>query len=223
MTKAADDDNYDYPTLECKRFLYNMGDNPSNYQMHVEEYTSRTISRLAWGSAGHARELRRGTFGLLQTISPSGAVPNVVAPLAHLPSWLSPWQKIENARHEREATFFRYALNTVKDAISSTGTAVPSLMRMFLEGREKAGIEEDEGQYIVGMMAIAGALTIGSPIQSYILAMCHYPEWQAKMREEMSAVCGERCPKWEDREKMPLLRAVVKEVVRWRPPVPTGK
>jgi cytochrome P450 len=221
MTKAANEANFDYPMIECKRFLYNMADDPSSYQLHVEEYTSRTISRLAWGSAGHAQELRVGTFGLLQTISPSGAVPNVVSPLSHIPSWLSPWKKIENARHEREATFFRYALDSVKDAVAR-GSAVPSLMKMFLEGREKVGIKEEEGQYVVGMMAIAGALTIGSPIQSYILAMCHYPKWQAKMREEMKSVCGERCPEWEDREKMPLLRAVVKEVVRWRPPVPTG-
>jgi cytochrome P450 len=72
------------------------------------------------------------------------------------------------------------------------------------------------------MMAIAGALTIGSPLQSYILAMCHYPEWQVKIREEVEQVCGGRCPEWEDRQNLPTLRAVVKEIVRWRPPVPTG-
>lgn len=222
MSKAANNDNYDYPTIECKRFLYNMAGDPSSYQMHVEEYTSRTISRLSWGSAGHAQELRVGTFGLLQTISPSGAVPNVVSPLAGLPAWMSPWKKTENARHTREATFFRYAMDSVKTTMSREDSK-PSLMKMFLEDREKAGVQEGEGQYVVGMMAIAGALTIGSPIQSYFLAMTHFPEWQGKMREEMQRVCGERCPEWKDRESMPLLRAVVKEVVRWRPPVPTGK
>ena len=97
-------------------------------------------------------------------------------------------------------------------------------MKVFLEEKEKGkhDMHDEEGQYIVGMMAIAGALTIGSPLQSYILAMCHYPEWQEKLREEMRSVCGERCPEWEDRQRLPMLRAVVKEVVRWRPPVPTG-
>jgi cytochrome P450 len=91
---------------------------------------------------------------------------------------------------------------------------------MFLEEQEKSGVRE-EGQYIVGM-AIAGALTIGSPMQSYILAMCHYPQWQDKMREEKKRVCSDKCPTWENRAQLPTIRAVVKEVIRWRPPVPTG-
>lgn len=73
----------------------------------------------------------------------------------------------------------------------------------------------------VGLIAIAGALTIGSPVQSYLLAMCHYPDWQVKLQEEIDSVCEGWCPQWEDREKLPLLRAVVKEVMRWQPPVPT--
>ena len=83
---------------------------------------------------------------------------------------------------------------------------------------------EAEATYVVGQMAIAGALTIGSPLQSFLLAMLHYPQWQARLQEEIARVCDDgRCPRWEDREKMPLLRAVVKEVIRWRPPVPTGQ
>jgi cytochrome P450 len=72
-------------------------------------------------------------------------------------------------------------------------------------------------------MAIAGALTIGSPLQSYILAMCHYPWWQARVSDEIERVCWGRCPEWKDREELPTLRAVMKEILRWRPPVPTGE
>jgi cytochrome P450 len=80
-----------------------------------------------------------------------------------------------------------------------------------------------DATHVVGIMAIAGALTIGSPIQSYMLAMCHYPQWQVRLQQEIDGALGGRCPEWQDRERLPLLRAVVKEVMRWRPPVPTGK
>ena len=114
--------------------------------------------------------------------------------------------------------------------------AEPSFIRTFFEEQQDSNSpknaskdeaekaqEADEAMHVVGLMAIAGALTIGSPIQSYILAMCHYPEWQAKLQEEIDTQLEDgRCPMWEDREKLPLLRAVVKEVIRWRPPVPTG-
>jgi hypothetical protein len=134
---------------------------------------------------------------------------------------MSPWKKRENARHGRENKFFRDCFETVKEA-HAKGESKPSYMKMFLEEQEKSGVREEEGQYIVGMMAIAGALTIGSPMQSYILAMCHYPQWQDIMREEIQQACGGKCPAWEDRANLPTIRAVVKEVIRWRPPVPTG-
>jgi cytochrome P450 len=149
----------------------------------------------------------------LKTISPSEAIPNVVSWLAQLPPWPSPWKKEENARHEREGAFFCKQSNTVIEMVSK-GEGVPCYTKIFLEEQENGGHEDVEGQYVVGMMAIAGVLTIGGPLQSYILAMSHYPEWQVKIREEIDNVYGGRCPEWEDRQNLPTLRAVVKEIVR---------
>jgi hypothetical protein len=101
---------------------------------------------------------------------------------------MSPWKKNENARHEREYNFFMDCFETVKEA-HSKGKSKPSYTKMFLEEQEKSGVREEEGQYIVGM-AIAGALTIGSPMQSYILAMCHYPQWQGKTTWNFSFTMG---------------------------------
>lgn len=83
-------------------------------------------------------------------------------------------------------------------------------------------IDDLEGAYQVGMMAIAGALTIASPLMSFVLAMVLFPSWLVKLQEEIDEVCGDRLPEMKDMEKLHTLRAVVKEVVRWRPPVPTG-
>ncbi|KAJ4399018.1 hypothetical protein N0V85_006137 [Neurospora sp. IMI 360204] len=253
---------HDYPTLERNRFLYLLSQSPEDYIEYIEQFTSRTISRLSWGSAHPAQILRHTTFGLLETISPSGALPNVISFLRHLPLALSPWQKKEKARHDLEDKQFRSNIGFVR-RMMDVGRAEPSFIRTFLEERQQQGQSQgqggdggggvsssskksiisasdtdeeekakekeaeaeadvDEAMHVVGLMAIAGALTIGSPIQSYILAMCHYPEWQARLQEEIDTKLAGRCPMWEDREKLPLLRAVVKEVIRWRPPVPTG-
>ncbi|KAK3341062.1 cytochrome P450 [Neurospora tetraspora] len=231
---------HDYPTLERNRFLYLLSQSPEDYIEYIEQFTSRTISRLSWGSAHPAQILRHTTFGLLETISPSGALPNVISFLRHLPLALSPWQKKEKARHDLEDKQFRSNIGFVR-RMMDVGRAEPSFIRTFLEEQQGGGVSSskkssasdtdeekakeadvDEAMHVVGLMAIAGALTIGSPIQSYILAMCHYPEWQARLQEEIDTKLAGRCPMWEDREKLPLLRAVVKEVIRWRPPVPTG-
>ncbi|KAH7631596.1 cytochrome P450 [Sordaria sp. MPI-SDFR-AT-0083] len=231
---------HDYPTLERNRFLYLLSQSPKNYIEYIEQFTSRTVSRLSWGSAHPAQILRHTTFGLLETISPSGALPNVISFLRHLPLTLSPWRQKEKARHDLEDKQFRSNIGFVR-RMMDLGRAEPSFIRTFLEEQQQqqggstkgasAGEEEeeekkmkeaDEAMHVVGLMAIAGALTIGSPIQTYILAMCHYPEWQARLQEEIDVKLAGRCPMWEDREQLPLLRAVVKEVIRWRPPVPTG-
>ncbi|KAI2617225.1 cytochrome P450 [Hypomontagnella submonticulosa] len=221
---------HEYPTKERDRFLYLLSQDPSQYREYIEQFTARTVARLSWGSPHPAQLLRVTTFGLLETISPAGALPNVISWLMHIPTFLSPWKQKENARHELEAGLLKGSVQYVHDRIRE-GTAEPSFVRTFIDNlskqQERDGGEskwgsEAEATYVVGQMAIAGALTIGSPIQSFILAMLHYPEWQKRLQDEIDAVCEGRCPEWDDREKLPMLRAVVKEVIRWRPPVPTG-
>lgn len=237
MTTSDRDSLHGYPTRERDRFLYLMSRDSDNYVEWVEQFTSRTVSRLSWGSPHPAQVLRKTTFGLLQTISPSGALPNVISWLSRVPAALSPWKQRERERHALEKRSFESNMDFV-ERMRGEEKARPSFVRTFLEDQERekgaagigdetsasrwAGSGKDEAMYVVGLMAIAGALTIGSPIQSYLLAMCHYPGWQRRLQEEIDRVCEGRCPQWEDRENLPMLRAVVKEVIRWRPPVPTG-
>lgn len=236
MTDSAQSSLHGYPTKERDRFLYLMSQDSDNYIEYIEQFTSRVVSRLSWGSPHPAKVLRKTTFGLLESISPAGAVPNVVSWLAHLPTFLSPWQKKENSRYALERKLFKMNLGWVEKK-RSHGDAPPSFVRTFLEDKDRelltgasdekgssrwADTDKGDAMNVVGLMAIAGALTIGSPIQSYLLAMCHYPDWQKKLQEEIDTVCEGRCPQWEDRDQLPMLRAVLKEVMRWRPPVPTG-
>ncbi|KAI0201350.1 cytochrome P450 [Astrocystis sublimbata] len=217
---------HDYPRRERDRFLYLLSTDPTRYREYIEQFTARTVARLSWGSPHNANRLRVTTAGLLNTISPSGALPNLISWLRHLPAFLSPWQREENARHAAEAKLWRDNVQHTHERMRE-GNANPSLMHSFLQTNSLPGakpypVSEAEASYVVGQMAIAGALTIGSPIQSFVLAMLHYPEWQKKLQDEIDAVCGGRCPQWEDHDSLLLLRACVKEVIRWRPPVPTG-
>ncbi|KAK0712099.1 cytochrome P450 [Lasiosphaeris hirsuta] len=220
MHTSALDQLHAYPALERDRFLYLMARSPAHYREWIEQFTSRTVSRLSWGTAHPAQVLRHTTFGLLETISPSGALPNIIGFLRHVPEWASPWKQKERRRHELEDKVFRANVGFVGE-MQGREAALPSFIGTFMSEKDE-GEGTEEAMRVVGLMAIAGALTIGSPIQSYLLAMCHYPEWQRKLQDEIDSVLEGTCPQWEDREKLPLLRAVVKEVIRWRPPVPTG-
>lgn len=52
--------------------------------------------------------------------------------------------------------------------------------------------------------------------------MVLHPEWQDKVRKEYDEVIGDRVVEVSDAPNLPILRACIKECVRWRPPVPLG-
>jgi cytochrome P450 len=221
MAMGAQNSQFGYPIIETKRLLYKLLFTPSSCRSLLEDHSSRNICRLAWGSPDAAPTLQRITMALLTVISPAGALPNVLSPLAFLPSFLSPWKTYEKQRYRDERTFFLDQQTKVRNDWLA-GAARPCYMRMFLEAQQKSQINDLEGAYQVGMMAIAGALTIASPMMSFVLAMTLFPDSLTQVQEEIDRVCGDRIPEIEDMANLPMLRAVVKEVVRWRPPVPTG-
>ena len=53
--------------------------------------------------------------------------------------------------------------------------------------------------------------------------MSLYPEVQKKAQAELDAVVGSHCfPEFSDRENLPYINAIVKEIFRWNPVTPLG-
>lgn len=56
-----------------------------------------------------------------------------------------------------------------------------------------------------------------------MLAMVLYPDVMRKAQAQVDAVVGrDRLPTFGDREQLPYIEAIVKEVHRWRPVGPLG-
>ncbi|KAG6826632.1 hypothetical protein H0H87_006846, partial [Tephrocybe sp. NHM501043] len=69
----------------------------------------------------------------------------------------------------------------------------------------------------------AGAETTSSSLWIFLLAMVLYPESQVRAQEELDAVIGAgRLPDFNDRPALPYLECLVKEVLRWHHPLPSG-
>jgi hypothetical protein len=62
-----------------------------------------------------------------------------------------------------------------------------------------------------------------SAISSFMLAMVLYPDAQRKAQAELDSAIGlSRLPGFEDRENLPYVNALCKEVLRWNPVSPLG-
>ncbi|KAK7179314.1 major facilitator superfamily transporter [Paraphaeosphaeria sporulosa] len=211
-----------YPEIEAKRMLVELLEEPDRYNHTLESFVARVTCRLAWGRSEASDELKQRARELLLGVSPTGSFANKLPFLMALPDWLSPAKAWERRRARTERFFFQIMQGEVeKDAREEK--APQSWMKIFLDRRSKWGFKDElEGAYAVGMHGIAGALTIAAPMQTFCLAMCFYPQYLPMLHEELDRVCGERLPVAEDRPNLPFLRAVIRECLRWRPPVPTG-
>lgn len=211
-----------YPELEAKRMLVELMDEPDRYNHALESFISRVTCRLAWGHSDASDELKQRARELLIGVSPTGALGNKLPFLMSLPDWLVPAKAWERRRANTERRFFEIMQSNVESDMKEK-KAPQSWMRTYLENRTKWNFTyELEGAYAVGMHGIAGALTIAAPMQTFCLAMCFYPQYLPMLQEELDRVCGDRLPRAEDRPNLPFLRAVIRECLRWRPPVPTG-
>ena len=62
-----------------------------------------------------------------------------------------------------------------------------------------------------------------STVQSFVLAMASFPEVQEKAKAELDSVVGpHRLPEFSDRDSLPYINALIKELLRWRSVVPVG-
>lgn len=53
--------------------------------------------------------------------------------------------------------------------------------------------------------------------------MAMHPQLQKVAQEELDRVVGtERLPSFEDRDDLPYIETLIKETIRWHPPVPIG-
>ncbi|THU83417.1 cytochrome P450 [Dendrothele bispora CBS 962.96] len=163
-----------------------------------------------------------------QALLPGGATYRSI-PFIHLLAWLVPDVLSEFARAQkrtREITNmlsegpFEEAMKAWKSGNQSS--LVGELMSQG-EGQERS-VEEVDRIKCMGSTAIAAAAdTTASATATFFLALILYPEVQSKAQEELDRVLGPgRIPNFKDRQDLPYVEAIYREVMRWHPALPMG-
>lgn len=149
---------------------------------------------------------------------------NVFPILKYVPAWLP------GAQFKRDALFgkllgirMRNAPYTMVKERMAAGTAVPSLISSMIEESPSSGIDEEVIKNCGGVIYNAGADTTVAALTNFFLAMMTYPEVQSQAQRELDKIVGRsRLPQFEDRDQLPYVGRVLKEVLRWKVVAPLG-
>ncbi|KAI0796928.1 cytochrome P450 [Abortiporus biennis] len=115
---------------------------------------------------------------------------------------------------------------------AAKGNAQPSMAYLLLEklqrSRKEMSLEEylQQEDMVIGTTGIAysgGVDTSAASSQSFILSMAMHPDIQRKAQMEIDAHINlDRLPDDSDYGSLPYIRAIILEVMRWRPVTPLG-
>ncbi|OTB04800.1 hypothetical protein M426DRAFT_58005 [Hypoxylon sp. CI-4A] len=223
LTEASNAHYHGVMYHEAKRWLVRLIENPDDFQFSLEDMSAKIMCQLAWDDIGLSEQTIEDAWGLLRQMSPAGPITNVLTPLWHLPMFMNPWKSAERVRHDRQQEMWMQRLLATRDKLTR-GVQRDCITRKYLEkGEKRSNISGDhEASSVIGMMALVGIFTIAGPLSYWLVSMIHHPKWQAAVQKEVDEACEGRLPTLADAPKLPILRACIKETMRWRPNVPTG-
>lgn len=88
--------------------------------------------------------------------------------------------------------------------------------------QKEEDFSDDLAAYISGSLLQAGSETTSGVLVGFIQAMIIFPEVAKKAQNEIDRVCRDRMPDLNDIPDLPIIRACMKECLRWMPGVPLG-
>ncbi|KAI0724642.1 cytochrome P450 [Fomitopsis betulina] len=213
--------------------LLNMMDTPDNYAMHIKRFVAALILESVYGH--HITSLDDKYVMMIDRAAeestktgPAGGTPVDFMPiLQHVPAWMP------GAGWKRKALRTRELVMECQDApyrmtrdATLAGQPGDSLVGMLVENSHREGtLEQDvpDIRGVAGSAYAAGTDTTKASYLTFIMAMVIYPNVYKKAQEEVDRVIGrDRLPTHEDRENLPYIECILKEVYRWHPPIPLG-
>ncbi|KAI0060603.1 cytochrome P450 [Artomyces pyxidatus] len=215
--------------LETHRLLRRLLRKPEDFAEHIRHTTGAIILQLAYGYKIQEQDdpfvtnADTATDQFSRTTAPGAFLVDVFPLLRFVPEW------IPGAGWKRTAA--RWAAGTKKmcdepfewaKRRKAQGDSSSSFIDAHL--KDNLSIQEIVNvKWAAASLYAAGADTTVSALQSFFLTMVLHPEIQKKAQQELDAVVGsERLPSFSDRDNLPYINALVKEVLRWNPVAPTG-
>ncbi|KAJ7781604.1 cytochrome P450 [Mycena metata] len=215
---------------ETRRFLRRVLAKPGDLNKHIRKTAGAVILRISHGyevkeiNDPFVQLAEQATEQFSLSTAPGGFMVDLIPSLRHVPTWFpfTGWRRKANAWAATLNQLVEQPYSFVKHQMAA-GIAPVSFTSTLLEPKHLTPEEEFDIKWSSASLYSAGADTIVSAVSAFFLAMTLNPAVQAKAQREIDAVVGgDRLPTFADRDDLPYVDALVKEVLRWHCVVPTG-
>ncbi|KAL4253507.1 cytochrome P450 family protein [Abortiporus biennis] len=205
LTKEACTRHLPIQRAESTQLLYDILKEPENVYHQCRRYSTSVILSVVFGTRtphfnSHVIKQFEGVQRKWDHINGPGATPpiDIFRFLRYIPERWAPWKAMCNE------------IKVVKESCISVLRTIYKLNDL-------------EVNYAGGILLEAGSDTTAVFLQFFVACLVEYPQVQKQAQKEIDAVVGlDRSPILDDWENLPYLQAVVREVHRFRPIVPSG-
>ncbi|EKM51684.1 uncharacterized protein PHACADRAFT_150298 [Phanerochaete carnosa HHB-10118-sp] len=220
-------------TRAVRQMLRSLCETPERFKEHISFLTACNVLGTMYGI--DVKPEGDPILGLIEdALRIFSAVANPGVYLGALVRFLPAW--FPSAKFKRDAAawspmveeMYLRPYREVKAAFEA-GTAPPCVTTEILAELCKdrtAPIDPILEEVVINTVGTgygAAVDTTSAALESFILAMMLFPEAQRLAQEELDHVLGnDRLPEFDDRDSLPYVTAIMKEVLRWRPPGPLG-
>ncbi|KAG1727505.1 cytochrome P450 [Suillus lakei] len=216
--------------IETRRFLKRVLAKPEQLQTHIRHTAGAIILRISHGYEVKENNdpfidlAERAMNQFSQSITLGAFMVDVMPFLAKVPEWFpgAGFKRLAREWHQTREEMVDAPYKFVKDQMAA-GIAPLSFTSNLLEGNTLSAEEDHTVKWSAVSLYAGGADTTVSAIYSLFLAMTLFPDVQKKAQAEIDAIIGtDRLPSFADRDSLPYIEALVKELLRWNAVGPTA-
>ncbi|KAH8823464.1 cytochrome P450 [Flagelloscypha sp. PMI_526] len=221
-------------TKETHKLLRKLLVSPDQLTDHLRQNAAGAIIGVTYGlqiaekNDTYIRVAETALEGMSIASAPGAFFVDLIPAMKQIPEWLLP-----KGGFKAKARYWRAAVMKMRDmpfdlarkeiAQGSASSSLVSNALAELDGHVNPEKEIEVIKNTAGMAYAAGAESTVSTLSTFVLAMVLYPEIREKAQKELDRVVGVgRIPEMADRNDLPYINAIMKEVLRWAPVAPLG-
>jgi len=217
-----------YPILQEEALLlvHSLVEGADQWSAHIDRAIASSVLRISYGvppikSTNDPLVTQINAFNhRIETSAQPGAhAVDIFPSLNYLPEWLAPWKRWGRAYHDQDSRMF---LKLYHDSLrrKEAGECSPCVASLLTT---KPEVTEQEASWLAGVLFGAGFSTTAAVLQVFILAMVLHPDVVRKAQAQLDDVVGRlSLPTIHDEDRLPYIRALIKETFRWRSIAPLG-